>query len=254
MSENAFFSDYPRFYATSQTSAIPDRLNCRYQSIIQANQNIIAGKRLLDIGSHDGRWTFAALQAGAQHVTGIEPRAELIDNAVSNMQAYGIDESSYAFIKDDVFNFLRSHTNEIDVVLCLGYFYHTIQHVELVKLMAGTQARHIILDTEVFPTNTPYHSSPTPRQLKERSAREDNFVIQLIKDPVAQEMMATEDAFTEDGMTIVGRPSVGAIHFIFEHFGFEVQEIDWDTLLAQSAEGLNDYQEGWRKTFLCSRK
>jgi hypothetical protein len=254
MSENSFFSEYPRFYSTSQTSAIPDRLNARYQAIILANRKIIAGKRLLDIGSHDGRWSFAALQAGAQHVTGIEPREELVDNAVSNMQAYGIGESAYAFIKDDVFNFLRSNTNKIDVILCLGYFYHTIQHVELAKLMADTQARHIILDTEIFPTPTPYRSSPTPDQFKERSAKEDNFVIQLIKDPVAQEMMATEDAFTEYGMTIVGRPSVGAIHLIFEHFGFDVQEMNWDSLIEQSAEGLNDYQEGWRKTFLCSRK
>jgi hypothetical protein len=254
MSECEFFSGYPRFYESSQTSAIPDRLNARHQAIIKENQNIIAGKRLLDIGSHDGRWSFAALQAGAQNVIGIEPRAELIDNAISNMQAYGVDESSYRFIKDDAFNFLRSTKNELDVILCLGYFYHTIQHVELAKLMTDTQACHIILDTEVFPMSSLCDFTETNCQPKDRSAKENNFVIQLIKDPVAQEMMAVEDFFTQHGNTIVGRPSVGAIHLIFEHFGYGVREISWDTLIKPSAEGLNDYQEGWRKTFLCTRK
>jgi hypothetical protein len=254
MNKQAFFSDYPRFYETSQTSAIPNRLNNRYQAIIEANRSLITGKRLLDIGSHDGRWSFAALQAGAQHVIGIEPRNELITNAIDNMQAYEVDQSAYTFIQDDIFNFLRTGTHEVDVILCLGYFYHTIQHVELVKLMANTQAHYIILDTEIFPTGVPCDSTEVDRQLFDRSNKENRFVVQLIKEPVAQEMMAAADAFTQQGMAIVGRPSVGSIHLLFDHFGFLVEEICWNALIQQNTDGISDYQEGWRKTFLCTRK
>lgn len=253
MSENSFFSEYPRFYSTSQTSAIPDRLNARYQAIILANRKIIAGKRLLDIGSHDGRWSFAALHAGAQHVTGIEPRAELIDNAVSNMRAYAISDNSYTFIQNDAISFLRGCTHKVDVILCLGYFYHTIHHIELVSLMKKTNARHIIIDTEVFPTSPP-DPIENNNTVSTRSIKERDFVIQLIKDPVEQESMAIADSHTQDGTTIVGRPSEGAIHLIFEHFGFEVFELDWTNLIKDNTTGLRDYKEGWRKTFLCTRK
>ena len=85
-----FFDQYDRFYTTSQTSPFPHRLNGRHQAIIARNASIISGKRVLDIASHDGRWSFAALQAGAAHVTGIEPRRELIANAHETFAHYGV--------------------------------------------------------------------------------------------------------------------------------------------------------------------
>ena len=84
-----FLDKFPRFYTTSHTSPDPHRLNSRYEAIIAKNADRLAGKRVLDIASHDGRWTFAALSAGAAHVTGAEPRRELIDNAESTFAESG---------------------------------------------------------------------------------------------------------------------------------------------------------------------
>lgn len=69
-----FFDPYAQFLTTSATSASPSRLNARHAAIIQGNLELFRGKRVLDIASHDGRWSFAALHAGAKHVTGIEIR------------------------------------------------------------------------------------------------------------------------------------------------------------------------------------
>src|SRR6476661_8939613 len=69
-----FFDKYPRFYETSQTTATRGRLNLRYEAIFAENRDIFAGAKVLDIASHDGRWSLAALECGAASVIGIEAR------------------------------------------------------------------------------------------------------------------------------------------------------------------------------------
>lgn len=117
-----FYDQFPRFYETSHTSPVPHRLNARFAAIIETNINRLAGKRVLDIASHDGRWSFAALKAGAAHVTGIEARAELIANADATFAHYGLDSASFQFEQGDVFDLLGSGGRQFDVALCLGFF------------------------------------------------------------------------------------------------------------------------------------
>ena len=64
-----FFSDHPRFFVTSEIGTEPERLNRCHDVLIERNAELIRGRRILDIGSHDGRWSFAALKAGAKYVT-----------------------------------------------------------------------------------------------------------------------------------------------------------------------------------------
>jgi predicted RNA methylase len=85
-----FFARYDRFLDTSETAAHPLRLRLRHRAIVRDNAEILDGAHVLDIASHDGRWSFAAQHAGAAHTTGIEARAELVDNAVANFTHYGI--------------------------------------------------------------------------------------------------------------------------------------------------------------------
>src|SRR4249919_1385884 len=76
-----FFDDYPRFAETSRTAASMDRLNLRYEAIFAENRDILDGARVLDIASHDGRWSLAALATGARSVVGVEARPGLVANA-----------------------------------------------------------------------------------------------------------------------------------------------------------------------------
>ena len=67
MSTAGFFDRYPRYLTTSdsETQMGSARLNLRHTAIIESNLDAIRGRRILDIASHDGRWSFAALRAGA---------------------------------------------------------------------------------------------------------------------------------------------------------------------------------------------
>jgi len=70
-------------------------LSARHAAIVETNADKLAGCRVLDIASHDGRWSFAAPQAGAAHIVGIEPRVELVDNARETFSLYGTEPERF---------------------------------------------------------------------------------------------------------------------------------------------------------------
>ena len=135
-----FSEDYPRFIEVSELTASSDsqpdapgqrrsgrsaleqanRMNERYEAIFASNRDIFEGARVLDLASHDGRYSFAAMQTGAAHVTGIEARQSLIDRARDTFDFYGQNPETYRFICGDVFEALAEEKFEVDVVLCLG--------------------------------------------------------------------------------------------------------------------------------------
>lgn len=245
-----FFDKYSIFYNTSETSPYPDRLNLRYEAIFGRNVGKIKGKRVLDIASHDGRWTFAALKAGAAHVTGVEPRRDLVDNAKRTLAAYEIDPSSYQFVVGDVFEFLQGES--FDVVLCLGFFYHTIRHAELFDLMERTGASFLVIDTEVTPpTGCSVLTDADPRMVFRNP-----YSVHLLQESVDSQQMAWRDSLTRNGVTLVGRPSREVVKFMANHFGFTADTFDWRKLLHDTNVPIStvaDYDQGWRATFFCQR-
>ncbi|PIE58165.1 MAG: hypothetical protein CSA33_04440 [Desulfobulbus propionicus] len=246
-----FFDQYQRFYVTSETSPFPHRLNGRYRAIIEKNADRIAGSRVLDIASHDGRWSFAALQAGARHVTGVEPRQELIENAHQSFAHYGMEKKQYDFICGDVFTAITNQ--QFDVVLCLGFFYHTTRHPELLAMIDRTGARLVIIDTEVTPLEDEIPVVPNNHP---RMIYKNPFVVQLLKDEVGDQQMACQDAMTRDGYTLVARPSRAATLYLAEHFGYCVTMYDWPEhfdAYPEHAEYMTDYKGRWRETFYLSK-
>ena len=165
-----FAEDYPRFIEVSELTQNPtpqsrrrrgrsaiqqsNRMNERYEALFASNRDIFDGARVLDLASHDGRFSFAALKAGAAHVTGVEVRESLIDKAHETFAFYGQDPESYRFVCGDVFEVLAREKFDVDVVLCLGYLYHTYRHTELMYRLHDLAPKHLIVDTMVMPGTT----------------------------------------------------------------------------------------------------
>ena len=76
-------------------------MNHRYRVLIEQNKQIIYDSRILDIASHDGRWSFAAIKNGARHVLGIEGRKKHVNNCKANFK-YNIEKDRYTFVHGDV--------------------------------------------------------------------------------------------------------------------------------------------------------
>ena len=90
-----FFDEYPRFIQTSETTHNAKLLNARYEGLIMANADIIRGATVLDLASHDGRWSFAALKNGASFVYGIEWKPRLVRKSNENFAASDIRSLSH---------------------------------------------------------------------------------------------------------------------------------------------------------------
>jgi Methyltransferase domain len=221
-----FFDRYDRFYTTSQIGNWPLRLNTRYRAIIGGNERHLRRRRVLDIASHDGRWSFAAVQAGCAHVTGIEARPRLVEQANQTFRDYGVDPDRYHFVIGDVFDELAEQ--KADTVLLLGIYYHVNRHVDLARLVSGTGATVIILDTRILPGN-------------------EGALIRLVEESTTSEASGIGDSET----IVVGHPSRAAIEMIFGRFGFSVEEVDWSEQPKDAT--LHDYNSGNRSTFVLQR-
>lgn len=229
-----FSDDYPRFMETSGLQPKPERMNQRYEALFAANRDIFDGARVLDLASNDGRWSFAALQTGAAHVTGLEVRQDFVDKARENFAYYGQGPETYRFLCGDVFDVLAREKFDVDVVLCLGYLYHTYRHTELLYRIHALAPTHLIVDTLVAPGARPF-----VRLHRERNP----------DDPLS----AAREAYSLDRV-LVGHPTVPALRMMVRAYGFEVEdEYDWAARLAAQpgAAGLSDYAKGKRVTLRC---
>jgi hypothetical protein len=219
------------FYETSRTTPDWWRLNLRHEAIFTANQDLFAGARVLDIASHDGRWSLAALEAGAASVVGIEARADLVDHASASLSGLGIDDSRYRFVAGDVFEVMADERIEVDLVLCLGFLYHTLRYPELYARMRQTGARHLIVDTEIA------------------EGRRAN--VRIAKEQVLRQGNAVADEFSYGDHTLIGRPSVAAMRILGRANGYELERLsDWPGLLRDNPEAthVSDYRSGGRTT------
>ncbi|MGH3038867.1 MAG: class I SAM-dependent methyltransferase [Gaiellaceae bacterium] len=226
-----FFDEFPRFYETSETAAGRGRLNLRYEAIFAENRDIFAGARVLDIGSHDGRWSVAALKTGAAEVVGIEARDELVQLAGENLKRYAGNDARYRFIAGDVFEILGREPLEVDLVLCLGYLYHTLRYNELVHGIRSLHPRHVIVDSKVV--------------------RRKKAVVRLRRDLNDRQRNAVADTYSYGDATLVGWPSARAVEILMKAYGFELERVsDWGSLLRDNPQlhGVEDYATRKRVT------
>lgn len=228
-----FFDNYPEFFSTSKVSATRNRLNLRHRTLIDANEAVIRGQSVLDIASHDGRWSFAALKKGARHVVGIEPRQHLVDFSCSNMAKYGIPNDQFKFICGDVFNVIdKLEPGSIDTVFCFGFLYHTMHHLRLMEKIANLQPRHLILDTEIAPD----HES----------------VIRVRAENVSGEGAGWTPSLADKSQTIIGFPSRSALDLMLSSCRWNFSYYNWHGSSIKRWDDLVDYHEGRRVTIVAS--
>jgi hypothetical protein len=225
-----FFDAFNRFYETSTTGSSANRLNSRHRVLIGEYISCLRNKVVLDVGSHDGRWSFAAHKAGAQYVIGIEARRHLVQAARVNMHCYGISEKQVRIVEGDLYNVLpQIQADGIDTVLCLGFFYHTLYHMQLIQLLARLGVQSILIDTAVV-------KSPLAiiRLHHESSDVEGNaFSLQQSK-------------------MLVGTPSRTALATMLAEGGYKCAFYNWHNGRQESWQGLRDYEQGRRVSLLAT--
>lgn len=233
MSETSFFDRYPRFRETSKTDTRGVRLEHRHRMLIERNRDLLRGARVLDLASHDGRWTFAALREGAEHVTGVEARASLIAGAEANLSAYEAPKSRYEFVESDCIAALeRFEPGRFDVVLCFGFLYHTLEHFRLLHLITRLAPRALVVDSR------------------------------LVDNKHAAIMIGVDDSTLEGAAVpvvsgkaevLVGYPTTRALELMLAHLGWTHRYLDWHAEGFEDWSGVEDYRERRRFTVVAER-
>lgn len=229
-----FFDQYPLFYESTGTLLKPNRFEQRWRMIVEKNLHLFRGARVLDLASHDGRWSFASLKAGAAYVQGIEGRSELVGRAENTFAHYEIDQTHYSFICGDaVGNLAQPSFPKFDLVLNLGFFYHTMRHMELLENMARTGARAFIIDTGVNPYAEP--------------------VISIYVEDVKNPRNAVDHRQAGVSHVPVGQPSRSALAIMLDSIGFDLTELNWRDCVEDFSD-CQDYKIGARGTFVAVRR
>ena len=207
-----FFDEFTRFVETSETGPWLDRLNARHEVLIHQNRDFIRGASVLDLASHDGRFSFAALQSGARRVVGVEHDPRLVQKAEENLEFYGVPRDRYDFVAGDMFDRIRE-VERCDIVFCFGIFYHINDHMRLLTELAEYDPRAIIFDTNV--------------------AVNDGAVIELRAPLVGSP--------PPKGSHIEGWPSRTALDAMWSSFGWTFEYFDWVGTGRADHPKLDDY-------------
>lgn len=221
-----FFDRYDRFLESSKTGRDGRdlaRLNARYTGLIDRHRHLLAGATVLDLASHDGRFSFAALDAGAERVVGVEVDPDLVAQARANFEAYGVDPSRYEFVRRDLFRHLED-VGQVDVVLCFGILYHVADHMRLLTSIALADPLAVLLDTKV---------SQLPGTVVE------------LRSPMGDGPPAV------GADSIEGYPTRAALDVMVASLGWESSYLDWEAE-GLAGEGMSDYAEGRRVTLVAT--
>ena len=174
---------------------------------------------MLDLASHDGRFSFAALQAGAAHVVGIEHDPRLVRAAGEHLAHYGVSRDRYDFVSGDLFASMATG-GPCDVVFVFGILYHVNDHMRLLTELADLDARTMIFDTNV--------------------SSQPGVVIEL-RAPIA-------GSPPPPGSQIEGWPTRAALEAMWSSFGWTYEFFDWRASGMADHPKLDDYAGGRRVT------
>jgi 23S rRNA (cytosine1962-C5)-methyltransferase len=78
---------------------------------------IARGRRVLNLFAYNGGFSIAAARGGAAHVTSVDSSAPALAQAESAWRANGLAQDDAAFVRADVFEYLRGEVSPADLVV-----------------------------------------------------------------------------------------------------------------------------------------
>ncbi len=216
-----FFDFLSGLPAYSNNAASVKRMNKRHAMLIEPFRDRIHGKRVLDLGAHDGRWSFALAAAGAREVVGVEARQELIDR----FDAFPSTpfKKKVLLKKADLHEYLDTATADqerFETVVLFGIFYHIMDHFRVLRQTRDLGATTILIDSEFIKGKNP--------------------MIQLVMEKTALDINAAPQIPGQE-MAVKGVPSFVALDRMAGALGMSVEWVDAGSLYADAQDGVRDY-------------
>lgn len=200
------------------------RLEKRHAFLVAPFRAEIRGARVLDLGAHDGRWSYAFAKAGAASVLGVEARAELLrrfeefpetaEKKRVSMQLGDLHEKLDTLVRD---------RHRFEVVALFGILYHVMDHFRILQRCVALSPKLIIIDSEFM--------------------KGDNPFIQLVKERTDKPLNAAPQIDGQE-IAIKGIPSSVAMERMAEALGCDLDWLPWKDLPQDERRGVRDYFRG----------
>jgi SAM-dependent methyltransferase len=137
------------FGSASRTPAEVARNNARCERLLTRHQKQITGRRVLDLGCGPGRFGYASILLGAREVIGIDADKDMIAKGREALSQLP-EGDRMNLIQADAFDFLQATPpGEFDVILCIGWLYHTVRQIELFRHLGRIRPETIIIETSI---------------------------------------------------------------------------------------------------------
>ena len=165
----------------------------------------------------------------------MEPREHLVRNATESLLHYGCAPTTFEFVQDDIFRYLARREHGFDIVLCLGFLYHTYKHPELFALVRKLDPQAIVIDSQVH--------------------KAEGMLVAVRRDSKAKDGEAAEDETSLRGKTWVGMPTPALLEALVVYYGFVPEAVDWQPILSDgNYSDAKDYLNGNRITLICRKR
>lgn len=256
------FTDTP-FPQTSSVGPMPYRLNWRCEICLTRHQEAVKDKNILDLGSHDGRFSYACLKLGARHVCGVEGLDYMVKRANENLKNLGYTQKQYNFIQDDAFDYLaKAKPGEYDTILCLGLFDHTLRQIEFMREIKRLQPTYIILDMLIERgafidlsrwlkriTGIRFRHVSRPKQTMEKLTGVS--IGKGVKPCLVYRVESHEiQGNTIDPIDIIARPTKSFVEMIFRSHGFSLKPLYWDKKEVSDRVTMKEWLNGNRAAYI----
>lgn len=251
------FNNTP-FLGTSSVGAKANRLNWRCEMLLAKNRSAIQDKRVLDLASHDGRFSYACLQLGAKYVAGIEGRPHLVEHAHENLLKLGFSPHQFDFICGDIFSHLTNYKpGDFDTILCAGFFYHTIKQIELLRLLKLLHPQYIILDSTVYRENVIIELARIIEKVFFKIKKNMGVKLMNMRFFSHEYFVFINESHKRDGATIdpfdvAAVPTKSLIELLLKMNEFRFDEIIWNKSDISNWSNIDDYKRGRRVSYFIS--
>jgi SAM-dependent methyltransferase len=220
------FDRYSKFIGNR--AGVPDnvvRLRHQYRAFISHNWDLFRGARVLDIPSGYGFWSFAALDAGATHLVGLESSRTAVEAARRAFVAQSIDPNSYQFVNSEISAALRGlEPRSFDLALCHGFLERSDPRF-VFQQFARLEVKSVILDTRIVSG----------------------------KGPIVRFSVRSGDVPSGRYRNITISPNPELIAFLCDYFKFSLRQVDWHQMGIMDWAGVIDYKNDHRRTYVLDR-
>lgn len=208
----------------------PECLNARVRVLLTENRDALEGQTIFDAASHIGTLSYAALQLGAKHVTGVDTEPRTIETAEELFAHYGVGRGHYRFSVGDVFDHLeQAGPDAYDTILCFGMLYYTAEPYRLLKLIARAARRCVLLDTFTarYAALTGKDAAKVLPHVTDDTWQLPALITTLTQAEKKDYTLPDAFEYLDKPVTLTSFPTESLLEVWFESLGMKYRKLDW---------------------------